>query len=241
MIAIIIYGPPGAGKGTQAQLLAEKFDLIHFDSGKYLRELLYNPKNKNNKIIQKEKKLNEAGKLNTPSWVLKIVSGKVKEIAGLLHKGVVLSGSLRTIFEALGNLPAGQAGDKNIGLMEILEKMYSKKNIYVFKINVSENQTIERNTHRLICSVCGTPILDMSIILPKCKNTDISQCPFCGGKFKHRFDDNKKVIITRLKEYSERTAPIVNELKKRKYKVIEIDGSPMPYKIHEKIRSFIKK
>lgn len=232
MIAIIIYGPPGAGKGTQAQLLAEKFDLIHFDSGKYLRELLYDPKNKNNKIIQREKKLNEAGKLNTPSWVLEIISGKVKEIAGLLHKGVVLSGSPRTIFETFGN-------DKNIGLIEILEKMYGKKNIYIFKINVSENQTIERNTYRLVCSVCGSPIIDMSIILPKCKNIDISQCPFCGGKFKHRFDDNKKVIITRLKEYGERTAPIIEELKKRKYKVTEVDGSPMPYKIHEKILSKI--
>ncbi len=231
-IAIIIYGPPGAGKGTQAQLLAEKFDLIHFDSGKYLRELLYNPKNNNNKIIQNERKINEAGKLNTPSWVLKIVSGKIKEIAGLLHKGVVLSGSLRTMFEALGD-------DKNIGLMKTLEKMYGRKNIYVFKINVSGNQTIERNTHRLVCSICGTPILNVSIILPKCKDADISQCPFCGGKFKHRFDDNKKIIIARLKEYSERTAPIVNEFKKRKYKVIEIDGSPMPYKIHEKIKGFI--
>ena len=232
MIAIIIYGPPGAGKGTQAQLLAEKFDLIHFDSGKYLRELLYDPKNKNNKIIQNERKINEVGKLNTPLWVLKIISGKIKEIAGLLHKGVVLSGSPRTIFETFGD-------QKNQGLIEILEKMYNKKNIYIFNINVSGNQTIERNTHRLVCSVCGTPILDMSIILPKFKNADMSQCPFCGGKFKHRFDDNKKVIITRLKEYKERTAPIIKELKKRKYKIIEIDGSPMPYKIHEKIKSFI--
>lgn len=233
MIAIIIYGPPGAGKGTQAQLLAEKFDLIHFDSGKYLRELLYDSKNKNNKIIQKERKLNEAGKLNTPLWVLKIISDKVKKIAGLLHNGVVLSGSPRTMFETFGD-------QKKQGLIETLEKIYGKKNIYIFKINVSENQTIERNTHRLVCSVCGMPILDMSIILPKCKNADISQCPFCGGKFKHRFDDNKKVIITRLKEYRERTAPIIEEFKKRKYKVIEIDGSSMPYKIHEKIRRFIK-
>lgn len=233
MIAIIIYGPPGAGKGTQAQLLAEKFDLIHFDSGKYLRELIYDPKNKNNKIIQKERKFNEAGKLNTPLWVLKIISDKVKKIAGLLHNGVVLSGSPRTMFETFGD-------QKKQGLIEILEKIYGKKNIYIFKINVSENQTIKRNTHRLVCSVCGMPILDMSIILPKCKNADISQCPFCGGKFKHRFDDNKKVIITRLKEYRERTTPIIEELKKRKYKMIEIDGSSMPYKIHEKIRSFIK-
>ena len=79
MIAVIIYGPPGSGKGTQAQLLAEKFDLIHLDSGRYLREILYNPKFKKNKIIQRERKINEAGKLNTPSWVLKIIGERVEK------------------------------------------------------------------------------------------------------------------------------------------------------------------
>lgn len=230
MKAIIIYGPPGAGKGTQAQLLADKLDLIHFDSGKYIRELLYNPKNKNNKTIKKERGLNESGKLNTPSWVLKIVSQKVDEIGGLLHKGVVLSGSPRTMFEAFGD-------KKNKGLMKKLGKMYSKKNIYIFKINVSENETIERNTHRLICSVCGTPIIS-KVLNVSCH---MVRCPFCGGELKHRFDDVKKVIVGRLKEYSERTAPIVVELKKHKYKVFEINGTPMPYEIHKEIFKRVKK
>lgn len=230
MIAIIIFGPPGAGKGTQARLLSEKFDLIHFDSGKYIRELLYNPKNKNNKIIQKEKKLNESGNLCTSYWVLKIINDKINEISGLLHKGVVLSGSPRTIFESFGD-------KKNKGLMEKLEKTYGKKNIYVFKINISGKETIKRNAHRLICSICGSPILNqVSSIKYQALN-----CPFCGGKLKHRFDDAKKIIINRLKEYKERTEPIVVEFKKRKYKVIEINGAPMPYKIYEKIMSFIDK
>lgn len=229
-IAAIIYGPPGAGKGTQAKLLADKFDLIHFDSGKYIRGLLYNPKNKKNKIIQRERELNESGKLCTPSWVLKIVREKIQEIGGLLRKGIVLSGSPRTIFESFGN-------EKNKGLMEILGKMYDKKNIYIFKINVSENQTIKRNTNRLICSICDSPILSKILNVKKLK---IIQCPFCGGKLRHRFDDAEKVIINRLKEYKERTAPIVAELKKRKYKVFEINGNPMPYEISKKIISSIK-
>lgn len=223
-VAVIIYGPPGSGKGTQAQLLADKLDLIHFDSGRYLRELLYEQKNKKNKTIQKERKLNESGSLNTPSWVLKIVGEKINEIGGLLRKSVVLSGSPRTMFEAVGD-------KKQKGLIKKLENLYGKNNIFIFKINVSVEQTIKRNTHRLVCSVCGTPIMGQ-MLSGQCQ---LSNCPFCGGKLKQRFDDAKSVIMNRLKEYKERTEPIVAELKKRKYKVFEINGSPMPYKIHKTI------
>ena len=80
MIAIIIIGPPGSGKGTQAQLLAEKLNLVHFDSGSYLRQVLYDSKYKKNKIIQAERKLNETGKINTPFWVLKIITDKIKKL-----------------------------------------------------------------------------------------------------------------------------------------------------------------
>ncbi len=223
MIAIIIYGPPGSGKGTQAKLLADKLGFFHFDTGAYLRKTLYDFANKNNKEIQLEKKLNETGKLNTTEWVLKITSQRVKELAKL-KQSIIFSGSPRTIFETFGD-------KKNNGLVEILTKIYGKKNIYIFKINISEKETIKRNTHRLVCSICGSPILGLEI-------RKIS-CPFCGGKLKHRLDDNKKVILTRLKEYSERTAPIMTKLKKIKYKVIEINGGPMPYKIHERMISFL--
>jgi adenylate kinase len=228
-IAVIIYGSPGSGKGTQAQLLADKLGLIHFDTGKYIRGLIYDPKYKNNKIIQKERKLNEVGGLNTPLWVLKIVSNKVKEIKELFHRGVILSGSPRTMFEAFGD-------DNNVGLVEKLGKIFGKKNIFIFKINVSEKESVERNTHRLVCSVCRTPLLSqMSNV--KCQM--FKKCPFCGGILKHRFDDTKKIITNRLKEYKERTTPIFTELKKRKYKVIEINGKPLPSKVNQSILKWV--
>ncbi len=244
MIAIILYGAPGSGKGTQAQLLADKLGLIHFDTGEYIRDLIYDPKYKSNKIIQRERKLNEAGKLNTPSWALKIVSDKVKEIKELFHRGVVLSGSPRTMFEAFGQSvdlrgTNAEKRGKQAGLIEILEKIYGKKNIFIFKINVSENETIERNTRRLVCSACGTPILGKFIDMVKFKNIRI--CPFCGGVLKHRFDDTKKIITNRLKEYKERTAPIFAELKKRKYKIIEINGKPLPSKVNQSILKWVLK
>ena len=154
-IAVILFGPPGSGKGTQAQLLADKLNLFHFDTGKYIRDILYDPKFKNNGIIKREKILNESGQLNTSSWVFEIVSKKIKEI-DKINKGIVLSGSPRTVAEAFG-----QNSDSK-GLIDILEKDYGKKNIFIFILKIPTMKSIKRNTHRLICSVCRTPVLNIA-------------------------------------------------------------------------------
>ena len=230
MIAIIIFGPPGSGKGTQAQLLAEKFNLVHFDSGSYLRQILYDPKYKKNKAIQAERKLNEAGKINTPLWVLKIIVDKIKKIEKL-NESVVFSGSPRSTFEAFGD-------KKHKGLMKILEEFYGKKNIRIFILNISEKESIKRNSKRIVCSICRTPLLSqISDVIP-CQM--FKDCPFCAGPLKSRFDDKKEIIVERLKEYQRRTFPIIKELKRKKYKIININGYQLPYKIHQKIIANIR-
>ena len=228
-IGIIIFGPPGSGKGTQAQLLAEKFNLVHFDSGSYLRKILYDPKYKKNKAIQAERKLNEAGKINTPLWVLKIIVDKIKKIEKL-NESVVFSGSPRSTFEAFGD-------KKHKGLMKILKEFYGKKNIRIFILNISEKESIKRNSKRIVCSICRTPLLSqMSDV--KCQM--FKDCPFCAGPLKSRFDDKKEIIVERLKEYQQRTFPIIKELKRKKYKIININGYQFPYKIHQKIIANIR-
>lgn len=229
-IAVILFGPPGSGKGTQAQLLADKLNLFHFDTGKYIRDIFYSPEFKNNAIIKQERRLNESGQLNTSSWVFEIVSKKIKEI-DKINKGIVLSGSPRTIAEAFG-----QNSDSN-GLMDILEKDYGKKNIFIFVLKIPAKESIKRNTHRLICSVCRTPILNTS----KLRNIKISTCLFCGGKMNHRLDDEKEVIFKRLKEYENQSQPIIKEMKKRNFQIITIDGAPLPFKIHNSIMTKITK
>ncbi|MEK7636026.1 MAG: nucleoside monophosphate kinase [Patescibacteria group bacterium] len=229
-IVVILFGPPGSGKGTQAQLLADKLNLFHFDTGKYIRDILYNPELINNAIIKSERRLNESGQLNTSSWIFKIVSKKIKKI-DKTNKGVVLSGSPRTIAEAFG-----QNSDSS-GLMNILEKDYGKKNIFIFVLKIPAKESIKRNTHRLNCSVCRTPVLNIS----KFRNIKISACPFCGGKMNYRFDDKKEVIIKRLKEYENQSQPIIKEMKRKNFKIITIDGTPLPYKVHNLIMAKIVK
>jgi adenylate kinase len=225
MMGVIFFGPQGSGKGTQAKLLADKFDFFHFDSGGYLRKILYNPKLQKNKIIRRERKLNEAGKLNTELWVTKIVSQRFKKLIDL-GQSIVTEGFPRTLFETFGD-------KKTKGAIDVFEKGYGRNNIFIFVLNIPEKESIKRTTQRFICSICKAPLLSPKLL--RLGRIKFKICPFCGGKIVHRVDDNRETIITRLREYKQRTQPIFKELERRKYKIYKIDGAPMPAEIHQKI------
>lgn len=223
--AIILYGPPGSGKGTLANLLTKNFGFVNFDTGQHLREMLYNPRLQKNKTIQKEKLLNKSGKLNTPSFVLKLVAEATEKIASV-GCNIVFTGSPRTIFEAFGD-------KKNKSLMEVLEKLYGRKNIYIFELRVSAKTSIKRNSHREICTICGQPSLYLYTGKTPC-------CAVCAGPMEKRVDDNPKVFETRLEQYQNRTQPIFHKLKEKGYKIFSLDGEPAPYKVYQEIVSKLK-
>jgi len=217
--AVIMYGPPGAGKGTQAELLARSFDFIHFDTGRYLKHLYYeSPLGKTDPEIKRERAIMESGKLNTPSFVLKIVSGEAKRVARAGFS-IVFSGSPRTLFEAFGD-----KGHK--GLLRVLGDEYGKKNIAVVQILVPRAATRKRNGARYVCKVCG---------LPRLGTIKSNHCSLCGGPLYRRRDDDPKVMETRLREYEERTLPIVKRMRKEGYAAVPIDGTARPFEVYGKI------
>lgn len=220
-IVVILYGPPGGGKGTQANLLADKLGLIHFDTGKFVESIVHDPARQKEKIVRRERRLYDSGKLMTPSFVLGEVMKAVKQIRKAGY-GVVFSGSPRTIYEAEGLVP-------------VLERLYGKKNIFVFVLKIPADFSIRRNSNRLVCSVCGYTLLAQYYppVRPKC-------CPVCAGLFHKRTDDNSKVIKIRLEEYKNRTEPIFKIVKKRGYKIRVIDGRPAPFKVFKKVYDSIK-
>lgn len=230
-IAVIIYGAPGSGKGTQADLLAKKFNLIHFDTGQYLESIVHDPKNKNNARIRKEKNLFDTGRLLTSSWVLEIISGKARQIARA-GWGLVFSGSPRTFYEAFGK-------SKNSGLIKILEEEYGRSKIFFFLLKVHSNTSIQRNSQRLICSNCGRQLLGFYSQFYQLKHHHIG-CPFCAAALRKRTLDNPETIKIRLKEYKERTNPIFAGLKKHGYNLHQIDGELLPYKVFAQIFKKIK-
>lgn len=221
--AVIVYGPPGSGKGTQADLLARKYNLIHLDTGRYLESLFRSPTAKKDPILKREKALFDSGKLCTPEWVLKITKEEAERIARAGYS-IVFSGSPRTMFEAFGE-------GKTKGLLEALAKAYGKKNISVVLLSVRDETSIKRNSHRLVCSQCG---------LPKLESASLGHCPLCAGPMRTRSLDKPEVIKVRLKEYRERTYPIVAEMKKHGFKVSKINGEPLPYKVSDTIVKLLK-
>lgn len=218
-IAVIIFGPPGAGKGTQANLVADKYNLIHFDSGKTLRSILHDPANQKNKTIQKERKLNDSGILNSPDWVLKIFKQEASKIAKA-GKGIVYSGSPRTMYEAFGDA-------KSSGLVAHLQSLYKKENLFFFFLKVSPEEGAKRNKKRRVCEVCGTGVL---------AGSSISTCPICAGNMKIRIDDSPEITKKRIQEYNTRTTPILSKIKKNRIKAIVINGEQPPFKVFSDIQ-----
>ncbi|MCX6788581.1 MAG: nucleoside monophosphate kinase [Candidatus Jorgensenbacteria bacterium] len=221
--AVIIYGPPGSGKGTQADLLARKFNFIHLDTGRYLESLFRSPKAKTDPILKREKANFDSGILCSPEWVLKITREESERIAKAGYN-LVFSGSPRTMFEAFG-------GGKTKGLTESLIKSFGKENISVVLLNVEDSTSIKRNSHRVVCSQCG---------LPKLESAKLPHCALCAGTMRTRSLDNPEVIKVRLKEYRERTYPIVSEMKKKGFTIKKLDGESLPYKVSEKIIKALK-
>lgn len=219
--AIIIMGNPGSGKSTQASLIAEKLQLRHINTGRILEHTVHNPKLQKDRLIQKEKQLFDKGFLLDPPFALSVIT-KATQDAAEQGDGVVFSGSPRTLYEALG--------EKNVpGLIQTLLELYGKNNIFVFHINVSEKEAFIRNSQRLVCSSCDTPVL-IKMFTQKPKG-----CPLCGGKLYKRTLDDKDVIKKRFQEYRERTEPVLKSFKEKKIAVNEIDGTKLPFKVFQSI------
>lgn len=221
--AVILYGPPGAGKGTQAELLARRYGFVHFDTGHFLENILHAPGVTKNPVFRRERVLFDTGKLNTPAWVLKMVKEEVRKI-GTAGYSIVFSASPRTLYEAFGE-------KKEKGLIATLVKFYGTRNIHPVWLNIRPQTTLRRNSARKLCSVCG---------LPKLAKAKISHCPFCEGPLYTRTLDDPKVIKERLKEYRGRTLPILREFKKRGIAVKKVNGEPAPYKVFGNVLKALK-
>jgi len=213
---VFIIGTLGSGKGTQAEKLEETLGLRHFDTGPFLKELFAS----NDPSIEKEKTEYESGKLVSPEFVTKKVLEKSEELlAGNNLKGLIFSGSPRTLFEAERELP-------------FFEEMVEKENIKVFYINLSEQVSMSRSFGRLICEKNSHSIPNLPEFQ---KIRDAGVCPEDGSKLIKKDLDTPEILKERLKEFNNRTIPVLDFMKERDYKVIEINGEQSIEKVTEDI------
>jgi len=208
---IIIMGPPGSGKGTQAELLAERLNIFHLETSKIIEANLKGIKKGDFVVIKgkkyfliQERKTRETGGLMSAPLIDFWIKNKVKELKKE-GKGIIFSGSPRTVYEGK-TLPP------------FLKRLYGTKNIKIIFLELSAKESIWRNSHRKTCELMRHPILFAK------ETKKLTKCPFDGSKLLFRKDDNPAVIKVRLKEYKEKTFPIIELFKKQGLKVKRVNG-----------------
>jgi len=137
---ILFYGPPGAGKGTQAERIAEKYGFNHFDTGKHVEKLIHDENLlKKSAVIRKQRALFMSGKLTDPAWAGAEVKKQIKELSSK-GKSLVMSGSPRTMEEAF-ELKGG-------GVADALVKNYGLENILIVFLVIPVSESVKRNSKR---------------------------------------------------------------------------------------------
>jgi adenylate kinase len=185
---IILFGPPGVGKGTQAKLLVEEFHSAHISTGDLLREAV---KNKT-ALGLKAKSFMDAGNLVPDDVVIGLIEEVLKsEEAG---ENFILDGFPRT-------LPQARALDV------LFEKLDIRLNS-VISLEVDNNEIIHRLDQRRLCRGCGR-IYTIARI-----GADLKVCPACGGGLYQRDDDKAEPVRRRLEVYQQQTKPLIDYYQK---------------------------
>lgn len=227
---IILFGPPGAGKGTQSQLLSDKLGSYLFETSKILEREFKEAENPKERFVEiegekfdvlKEKENWKNGILCSPPWVTHLL---IKEFEYLFHEGknLILAGSPRTMYEVEKEMP-------------VLSELYGKENIKIVLLEISAETTIFRNSHRKICELMRHSILSNN------ETENLTICPLDGSKLVRRKDlDDPETIKVRIKEYTERTLPMVEYFKKNNFKVKKINGEQSVADVYNDILAAIK-
>ena len=209
--AILLFGPPGAGKGTQAELLASKFYFYNLDTSRVLEEKFKNAKpgaqvKIHNTVypVADELAKRKKGVLCSVEFTAFLMNKRIAEIHGL-GKSLILSGSPRSLAEAEIEMP-------------FLAELYGKESIHILFLDLPPEQTIFRNSNRRICELMRHSIL----YIPE--NAGLKRCPLDGSRLMHRDLDNVETIKVRLEEFEQTAAPLEDYYRRHEYNLKKINA-----------------
>ena len=181
---LMVFGAPGAGKGTQAKFLIEKYGIPQISTGDILRAAISDKTN----MGMEAKKFMDEGRLVPDSTIIGIIKDRLAEAD--CQKGFILDGYPRTLPQA-----------------EALKALMSDMGISLDKVislNVPDSLIVGRITGRRVCSECGA---SFHVEFNPSKTKDI--CDYCSGKLIIRKDDNAETVKSRLEAYHTQTAPLI--------------------------------
>jgi adenylate kinase len=198
---LILLGPPGAGKGTQAKMLKEKFDIPQISTGDILRQAVKD----NNDLGIKASSFMNLGQLVPDDVVIGLIKRRIKQVD--CKTGFILDGFPRTIVQA----------EKLAETMSEMGLMIDK----VVDLEVNAGEVISRLAGRSTCSDCGGMYHEES-----CPPKIFGICDSCGGVLAKRQDDKVETILKRLEVYQESTAPLKQFYEKQgNLKAVKARGS----------------
>lgn len=217
-LVIVLMGPPGSGKGTQAKLLQKKFKLEYLGSGNILRQRRKRGDFTGKKLI----KVMTKGEL-VPSFVIsKLLTDKLEKLKNLPKiNGFILDGWTRILVEA--------------ELMEESLDWYEwQKNVKVILINISNKESFNRLTKRRSCKDCGRLIPWIG------EFKKLKRCDKCRGQLINRADDKLRAIKKRLEEFKKETKPAIDYYKEQG-RLIKINGEQSIEDVFKDILKALKK
>ncbi len=196
---LMVFGAPGAGKGTQAKYLVDRYNIPQISTGDILREAVANK----TAMGLEAKKYMDEGKLVPDSTIIGIIKDRLKEED--CKNGFILDGFPRTLAQA-----------------EALEELMQEMGIKLDKVisfNVPDEDIIKRIAGRRVCPKCGASF-HIEFNPPKKEGV----CDECGSELIIRKDDNVDTIKSRLEAYHSQTAPLM-EFYQQRGVFVELDGS----------------
>jgi adenylate kinase len=194
-VIIVLLGPPGAGKGTQADKLAQRLGIPKIATGDVLRAAVRD----GTKRGREAKSYMDRGDLVPDSVILGILQDVMTSPA--TKKGAILDGAVRTVPQAEG---------LGVTLAEI-----GKKVDKVLLFDVDDDELVKRLSTRTVCEGCQTPYMGRDAG---------TNCEKCGGKLVRRKDDEPEAIRNRLDVYRTQTEPVIDWYGDNKMKVLKIDA-----------------
>lgn len=198
MLRAVLLGPPGAGKGTQAVRLVEKYEIPHISTGDIFRKNI----KEGTELGKKAQEYMNAGALVPDELVVDLVKDRLQQDD--CKNGFLLDGFPRTIFQA-----------------EKLDEFLSESNLkmdIVINLKVETEALIKRLTGRRVCKDCGASYHIVNIP-PKKEGV----CDICGGELIQRKDDNIETVENRINVYEEQTAPLIGYYKEAG-SLVDFDG-----------------
>ncbi len=209
-LRVIFLGPPGAGKGTQAQALASEWGVPHVATGDMLREAVA----AKTPLGLEAKRHMDSGGLVPDEVVIGLVGERLAQPDA--KAGVVLDGFPRTVAQA-----------------EALDALFARKGLSLDRVvyfNVSRDELLRRLTGRRVCRACGRTY---HLVSAPPKVAD--KCDACGGELYQRVDDSEATVATRLDVYQKQTSPLLEYYRGRNL-LAEVAGEGPVAGVAEAIR-----